>query len=191
MLRLGARSGRVQGIVPLGGHWRLKFRPERAATHQPRAQRSAASRAAPPWVSMITTPSPERATQRFSRDVFQRRDRQGALPRNRVVCARTVKALPHGRASDLRFFRLFGTRFVSPFQGSIARESCFPGRRCALPWADLFGPLGGEFCGGSFGASCAPALQFKALPFEVRRAIIFDRIWAFWYHNAKRLSDLD
>ena len=62
--------------------------------------------------------------------VFQRRDRQGALPRIRVVCASTSKALPHGRASDFRFFRLFGTRIVSPFQGFVAEGACLP--RAAL-----------------------------------------------------------
>ncbi len=51
---------------------------------------------------------------------FQRRDRQGALPRVRVVSARRGKALPHGRASDFRFFRLFGARIVSPFQSFVA-----------------------------------------------------------------------
>ncbi len=59
---------------------------------------------------------------------FQRRDRQGALPRIRVVCASTGKALPHvedpdyigGRASDVRFVRLFGARIVSPFQSFVA-----------------------------------------------------------------------
>ena len=59
---------------------------------------------------------------------------------------------------------MLGASLVSPFQGSIPRRSCFPGRRCALPWADMFGPLRGEFWGGSFGASCAPPVQFTALP---------------------------
>ena len=96
--------------------------------------------------------------------VYQRRDRQGALPQIRVVCTSTGKALPHGRASDFRFVRLFGASIVSPFQGSVWRPSFYPGRRCALPWAYLFRPLGGEFCGSSFGASLVPLLQFTALP---------------------------
>ncbi len=50
----------------------------------------------------------------------QRRDRQGGLPRVRVVCARTGKAVPHGRASDLRFLRLFGARIVPPCQSLAA-----------------------------------------------------------------------
>jgi len=85
-------------------------------------------------------------------------------PKIRVVCASTGKALPHGRASDFRFVRLLGASIVSPLQGSVWRRSFYPGRRCALPWAYLFTPLGGEFCGSSFGASLVPFLQFTALP---------------------------
>ena len=89
-----------------------------------KSRRAGISRAAPPWVSMIATPSPERATQR--------------------TCSEQV------------LFR--------PFRALLRNDPVFPGRRCALPWADLFGLLRGEFCGGWFGTSCVPPLQFTALP---------------------------
>ena len=41
--------------------------------------------------------------------LFQRRDRQGAFPRIRAVVANRNKALPNGRASDSRCFRLYGS----------------------------------------------------------------------------------
>ncbi len=97
--------------------------------------------------------------------VFERRDRQGALPRIQVVYASTGKALPHGRASDFRFFRLFGARIVSPFQGFVAAWSCLPRaalrgwRRFVLPWAYLFRPLRGEFYGGPLGANSLPSVH--------------------------------
>ncbi len=52
-----------------------------------------------------------------------------------------------------------------PFRATCRGDPVFfPGRRCALPWAVLFGPLRGEFCGGWFGASCVSPLHFTALP---------------------------
>ena len=52
-----------------------------------------------------------------------------------------------------------------PFRAPLLGGQLYPGRRCALPWADMFWPLRGEFCGGPFGASFVQPCQFTALPF--------------------------
>ena len=46
-----------------------------------------------------------------------------------------------------------------PFRAPFGGNPVHPGRRCALPWAYLFRPLRGEFCGGSLGASSVPSVH--------------------------------
>ncbi len=85
---------------------RSSIRPEGAGTGQPRAQRSGAGRAAPPWVEIVTSQrSPERAKQHATRTIErsenQRHDREGVL----WPCSHKPPGfgatLPDGRVSEI------------------------------------------------------------------------------------------
>ena len=66
---------------------------------------------------------------------------QGKATRQRRKVSPWV-AVKNSRTSPARGGTLLGgASLFGPFRASVFIWPCYPGRRCALPWADLFGPF--------------------------------------------------